>query len=96
MAKTLEKILGKLEGYLMSISRNVETGMYELEVGFRKNWVFKSNEDINCEITIESDSGSMVTISGKHGEVVVDDLVDYVNRVIETIRNVAVKPDQCK
>ena len=84
MANTLENILGKLEGYLMSISRNIETGKYELEVGFRKNWVFKSTEDIECEVTIEGDTGSMVIISGKHDEVLVDDLVDYVSKVIET------------
>jgi len=84
MENTLERILGKLDGYLMSISRNIETGKYELEVGFRKNWVFKSTEDINCDISIEGDSGLMVIISGKHDEVSVDDLVVYVNKVIET------------
>ena len=88
MAKTLEKILSKLEGYLMSISRNVDTGLYELEVGFRKNWAFKSNDDIECDITLESDNGSLVTISGKHDEVIVDDLVDYVSRVIETNKQI--------
>ncbi len=94
MAKTLEKILSKLDGYLMSITRNIDTGMYELEVGFRKNWVFKSNDDVKCNTTIESDNGSMVTISGKHDEVTIDDLVDYVNRIIETNQKITDMQDK--
>lgn len=88
MGKTLERILGKLDGYLISITRNIDTGMYELEVGFRKNWVFRPTDDVECEVSIEGDTGSMVTISGKHEETSIDDLIDYVNRVIETNKRI--------
>ena len=88
MGKTLEKILGKLDGYLMSIERNLETSMYELKVGFRKNWVYKSTDDIECEVTIESDNGDIIIISGKHDEVTIDDLIDFVNKVIDTNKKI--------
>lgn len=88
MGKTLEKILGKLDGYLMSIERNLETSMYELKVGFRKNWVYKSTDDIECEVTIESDNGNVVIISGKHDEVTIDDLIEFVNKVIDTNKKI--------
>jgi hypothetical protein len=84
----IHKILENLNGYLISINRNFETEMYELEVGFKKNWVFKSNDNIECSVEKETDSGSLVIISGKHDEVVIDDLVQYVNKVIETNKKI--------
>lgn len=85
---TIEKSLEKLDGYLISIKRNIETDVYELEVGFRKDWVFKSTKDIECKVDIESDNGTLVTISGKHDEVIVDDLLAYVEKVIETNKKI--------
>lgn len=85
---TLHKILENLDGYLFSIQRNVETSMYELEVGFRKNWVFKSTDDVECETIIESDNGTLVKIYGKHDEVIEDDLIDFVNKVIATNKKI--------
>lgn len=88
MAKTVHDILEQIDGYLISIKRNIDTSMYELEVGFRKNWVFKSTEDIECDIKVESDNGTLLTISGKHDEVTIDDLIEFVNKVIETNRKI--------
>ena len=84
MKQTLENIIAPLDGYLISIKRNVDNAMYELEVGFRKNWVYKSTDDIECDVTLESDNGSLVTISGKHDEITVDNLIEFVKKVIET------------
>jgi len=88
MGKTLDKILKKLDGYLVSIERNLDTDMYELKVGFRKNWVYKSTDDIECDVIIEAETGSVAIISGKHEEVVIDDLVDFVNKVIDTNKKI--------
>lgn len=81
---TIQKKLEEIDGYLISIKRNIDTSMYELEVGFRKNWVFKSTEDIECDIKVESDNGTLLIISGKHNEITIDDLIEFVNKVIET------------
>jgi len=88
MTKTLDKILNKLDGYLMSIERNLDTGMYELKVGFRKNWVYKSTDDVECKVIVESENGNVVTILGKHDEIIIDDLINFVNRVIETNKKI--------
>lgn len=88
MTNTIHSILENIDGYLISIKRNTETSMYELEVGFRKNWVFKSTDDIECEVLVESDGGTLLTISGKHDEVIIDDLIEFVNKVIETNRRI--------
>lgn len=80
--------LEKVDGYLINIERNIDNSSYELAVGFRKNWVFKSNNHIECKITSESNNGTLVTISGKHDEVTVDDLIDYVIKVIETNKKI--------
>jgi hypothetical protein len=88
MGKTLDKILKKLDGYLVSIERNLDTDMYELKVGFRKNWVYKSTDDIECDVVIEAETGSVAIISGKHEEVIIDDLVDFVNKVIDTNKKI--------
>lgn len=93
-SKTLHNTLEKLDGYLISIKRNVETSMYELEVGFRKNWVFKSTDDIECEVIVKKDSGTLVTIHGKHSEVIIDDLIDFVNKVIDTNKKITEMQDK--
>lgn len=92
----IHKALENLDGYLISIKRNVETGMYYLEVGFRKNWVFKSTENIKCDIDVESETGTLLTISGKHDEVTIDDLIDFVDRVIETNRKITEMQEEFK
>ena len=97
MAKnTIHNTLENLDGYLISIKRNVETGMYELEVGFRNGWVFKSTEDIECNVDEESDAGLLLTISGKHDEVTVDDLIEFVNKIIETNRKITEMQEKFK
>lgn len=80
--------LKSLEGYLISIKRNVETSNYELEVGFRKDWVFKSTKDVDCVVVNETENGKLVTVSGKHDETTIDDLISYVDKVIETNKKI--------
>lgn len=81
--KTIHSKLEKLDGYLISINRNIDTEAYELEVGFRKDWVYKSTSKINCDVIVETENGSRVNISGKDDDVVIDDLIRYVIKVID-------------
>lgn len=84
----IHELLEEVDGYLISIKRNVDDKTYELQVGFRKNWVFKSNENIECKVDIESDNGTLVTVSSKHEDVYIDDLIEYVNKVINTNKKI--------
>lgn len=92
--KTLHKVLEKLDGYLISIERNVENSYYELKAGFRKDWVYKSTDDVECNVDVQSDNGSIVTISGKHDDVIIDDLIEFVIKVIDTNKKITEKQEQ--
>lgn len=81
--KLIEKALNKLEGKLLTITRNTITGKYELEIGLPKNWVCKSTDDITVEVKKETDNGKLLLISSKENEIVIDDLVDFVNFIID-------------
>lgn len=82
--QTVHTILEDLDGYLISIERNIDTGMYELKVGFRKNWVFKGTDDVECTVETESENGTIAIISAKYEDVIIDDLIDFVVKVINT------------
>lgn len=84
----IEKKLNQIEEYLLSIKRNLDDSCYELEVGFRKNWAYKSTKNIECEVINEGSNGCLVKIVPKHSEVTVDDLITYVERVIETNKKI--------
>jgi hypothetical protein len=87
--KALEKALKKVEGYLISMKRNTMEGRYELEVGIPKNWAYKSTEKIECEVIQETKQGDMVKIFGLDETVVVDDLIEFVNIIIDTNKKIA-------
>jgi hypothetical protein len=82
--RALEKILNKLDGYLLSIKRNPDIGMYELEVGIPKNWVYKDTNKIECEVIHETEKGSLIKITPTVEGVVIDDLIDFVDVIIDT------------
>ena len=84
----IEKKLNQIDEYLLSIKRNLNDSCYELEVGFRKNWAYKSTKNIQCEVLSEGSNGSLVKIIPKHSEVTVDDLIFYVEKVIETNKKI--------
>lgn len=89
--KTINIALQPVEGYLISITRSTVNGWYELEVGIPKGWVFDENDEISCEILSELDKGNVVKISPKKADVLIDDLVTFVEVVIETNRKIADK-----
>src|SRR5690242_11138887 len=89
MENILENALSKLDGYLLSIQRNIETGKYELEVGIRNTWVYKATNYVDCSVIHESESGNIVKIFAKTEDVTLDELVDFVGKIIDTNKKIA-------
>jgi len=92
--KTIELALEPITGYLISITRNPVNGWYELEVGIPKGWIFDENDEINCEVTNKTDAGSLIKISPKSTDIVIDDLIEFVKVIMETNRKIAEKEKQ--
>jgi len=94
--KEVESILEPITGYLISITRNTENGWYELEIGIPKNWVFNQNDEIGIELLSEADIGKLLKIFPKNGSVVIDDLILFVEIVINTNKKIAEKEEEFK
>jgi len=92
--KNLQAILNGLEGYLISIQRNAEEAMYELEVGIPKNWVYKPTKRIDYETIHEGDNGSIIKVFGIKDDVVIDDLIDFVEVIIETNKRIQLMQEE--
>lgn len=92
--KNLQTILNNLEGYLISIQRNAEEGMYEIEVGIPKNWVYKPTKRIDYETIHEGESGAIIRVYGMESDVVIDDLIDFVEVIIETNKRLQLMQDE--
>jgi len=89
--KTIELILEPIIGHLISINRNTVNGWYELEIGIYKNWVYTPNNEIGIELISDNESGKVLKIFPKKPEIVVDDLVDFVELIIITNQKIADK-----
>ncbi|MFW6246567.1 MAG: hypothetical protein ACOC22_00125 [bacterium] len=87
----VENELKRVEGHLISMSRNPMKGWYEIEVGVYKSWVFDNNKDIECKIIAEDDDGKLLKISPKNNKVTVDELIRFVELIIETNERIAEK-----
>lgn len=84
--------LKSVEKYLTSISRNTMKGWYEIEVGVYSSWVFDSNKDIKCDVLVDdADKGKLLKISPKSDKITVDDLIRFVELIIETNERIAEK-----
>jgi hypothetical protein len=94
--KEVESILAPITGYLVVISRNTLKGWYELEVGIPKNWVFNENNEIGIEVLDEDDNGKLIKIFPKNQSVVIDDLILFVEVVINTNKKIAEKEEEFK
>jgi len=89
--KEVELILDTIAGYMTRIFRNTDKGWYELEVGIPKNWVFDENDEIGCEILEEVEMGKLIRIFPKNENIVIDDLILFVNIIIKTNKKIAEK-----
>jgi SMC interacting uncharacterized protein involved in chromosome segregation len=94
--KEVESILEPISGCLSSITRNTVNGWYELEIGIPKNWVFTENDEIGIEVVSEIDEGKLLKIFPKNVEIVIDDLINFVNIVVNTNKKIAKKEEEFK
>ena len=92
--KTIESALHPTDGYITAFTRNTVEGWWELEVGIPKSWVFNENNEIKCDVITESDFGKLIKVSPKNANVVVDDLVSFVEIIIKTNEKIAKKEQE--
>ena len=94
--KEVESILEPISNCLSSITRNTINGWYELEIGIPKNWVFNENNEIGIDVINEVEEGKLLKIFPKNSEVVIDDLILFVNIVVNTNKKIAEKEEEFK
>lgn len=92
--KTIEAALKPTDGYIKSFTRNTIEGWWEVEVGLPKTWVYDENKKIGCEVIFENEVGKLIKIFPKEHNVVVDDLIAFVEIIIETNEKIAEKEKQ--
>jgi len=92
--KQIESALQSVEGHLVSIYRNSLEGWYELEVGLPNNWVYDENNKIVCEVIDKTDEGILLKVAPKNGDIVIDDLISFIEIIIETNKKIAEKEKQ--
>jgi hypothetical protein len=91
---TIDLALQPTSGYINSFTRNTIDGCWEIEIGIPKSWVFDENEEIKCEIINQSDVGKLIKISPKNPDIVIDDLINFVQVIIETNEKIAKKEEE--
>jgi hypothetical protein len=89
--KEIESILAPITGYLKSIDRNPMEGWYDMTIAIPKNWVFNANDEIDIEVINETEVGKLLKIVPKSQNIVIDDLVLFVEIVINTNKRIAEK-----
>ena len=92
--KQLEKILSSVDGYLISIKRDTENGYYVLEVGLPPKWKYKSKDDIECETVFDTEDGVLLKIFPKKETVAVDDLIEFLSKIIEFNNDLLIKEEE--
>lgn len=58
----IDDILSPLDGYLISINRNPETGSYMIDIALPNEWVFESTNRVMCEIINSNDIGKIIRV----------------------------------
>ncbi len=91
--KIIEEALSGVDGYLISISRDTLNGWYVLEIGLPAGWVFDENEKIGCEVLVEEE-GKLIKISPKIDGIVIDDLIGFLEIIIDINQKIAEKEKQ--
>ncbi len=89
--KPIESALKPIEGYLISLTRNTQKGWYFLTIGIPKGWVFTENDEISCTVIEKLEGGNIIEIAPKNKNIVEDDLVNFVEIIIETNEKIAQK-----
>lgn len=91
MATTIHELLEPINGYLLSMVRDTEKGWYVFEIGIPSTWVFNENKQVACEVLNETKAGKLIRISPKNNKINEDDLVNFVEIIIETNERIAEK-----
>ena len=94
--RIIEKALKLTNGYIKSFERDTVNGWWTLEMGLPLSWVYCETDVISCEIIIENDLGKLVKISPKNDDIVIDDLIDFVEIIITTNQKIAEKEKEFK
>jgi len=92
--KPIQAALAPTDGYIKSFSRNTVEGWWEVEIGLPINWVYDENVKIGCEIVFENEVGKLVKVYPKKTDVVLDDLIAFVEIIIATNERIAEKEKQ--
>ena len=92
--KPIQAALAPTDGYIKSFSRNTVEGWWEVEIGLPINWVYDENVKIGCEIVFENEVGKLVKVFPKKTDVVLDDLIAFVEIIIATNERIAEKEKQ--
>lgn len=87
----VEEGLKPIEGYMLSLKRDTMNGWYVMEVGLPAGWIYRGNDYIECEIVTETKAGSLIKIFPKVEGVLADDLVSFVELILETNSKIAEK-----
>lgn len=94
--KTIETILKPTNGYIISFTRNTDKGWWEIEVGLPISWVYDGNDKIGCEVLRENEVGKVIKLTPKISTIVIDDLIDFVEIIILTNQNIAIREEEFK
>lgn len=92
--KPIQAALTSTDGYIKSFSRNTVEGWWEVEIGLPINWVYDENVKIGCEVVFENEVGKLVRVYPKKTDVVLDDLIAFVEIIIATNERIAEKEKQ--
>jgi len=87
--KSIETALQPTHGYIKSFNRNPLNGWWELEIALPKAWVFDENENIKCEVITENNVGRLIKVEPKTSEIIIDDLIKFVEIIIDTNKKIA-------
>jgi hypothetical protein len=89
--KPINDGLSRISDYLVLVQRDTQKGWYYIEVGIPSDWIFDSNDIVECEILQEGGGGKLVKISPKNDNVYVDDLITFVEVINTTNKKILEK-----
>lgn len=92
--KPIEAALDPSDGKINTFKRDTIKGWWEIEVGIPSKWVFEENNNIGTEIIFENKLGKLIRVYPKNHDIVIDDLVTYIDVVIKTNEKIAEKEKQ--
>lgn len=89
--KIIEEALQPTDGYINLFKRDTLHGWWEIEIGIPRTWVFDENDEIKCEILTQNEIGKLIKVSPRNSDIVIDDLVKFVEIIIQTNQKIAEK-----